>query len=166
MIRPALIGIIIAGATLIGRADALDISGTYDDKGSIIGSNGVGSGESVSLHGLLSLEFDPVMAEANFGDTSHVVLVDKDGKIDIEIFDDNGTMIWGTVWGVHDGYSHEGDVAVIRISNGSANGDRTSLVMKTFNDGAYLEVKAYAVKYSAVGPHSEPIGSYIFVKEN
>ena len=106
------------------------------------------------------------MTEANFGGTSHVVLVDKDGKIDIEIFDKNGTMVWGTVWGVHDGYSHEGDTAVIRISNGNSDRDRTTLVMKPFNDGAYLEVKAYRVTASIVGPRSDLIGSYIFVKES
>tara|TARA_B110000305_G_scaffold126962_1_gene142211 strand:+ start:1542 stop:2051 length:510 start_codon:yes stop_codon:yes gene_type:complete len=143
---------------------ALDISGSYDDKGTVIRSESGGGSETISFHGMLSLDFDPIMAEAKYGDTTHIDLIDKDGKLDIEIIDKEGKIVWGAVWRANDGYSHEGDSAVIRISNGNSSGDRTSLVITPLSDGAYLEVKAYRVTATALGPKSHPIGSYIFVK--
>lgn len=149
-------------AVALSPASALDISGSYDDKGTVIGSSN--GGETISFHGMLSLDFDPIMVEAKYADTTHIDLIDKDGKLDIEIIDKEGKMVWGAVWRAKDGYSHEGESAVIRISNGTSDGARTSLVITPLNDGAYLEVKAYKVTATAVGPMSDPIGSYIFVK--
>ncbi len=63
---------------------ALDISGSYDDKGTVIRSESGGGSETISFHGMLSLDFDPIMAEAKYGDTTHIDLIDKDGKLDIE----------------------------------------------------------------------------------
>ncbi len=143
---------------------ALDITGSYDDKGTVIQSGSGGGSETISFHGILSLDFNPIMAEAEYGDTSHVDLIDLKEKLDIEIIDEGGKMVWGAVWGRYDGYSHEGDSAVIRISNGDSNGNRTSLVITPLSEGAYLEVKAYKITVTALGPKSDPIGSYIFVK--
>ncbi|MBT5900637.1 MAG: hypothetical protein HOH58_00845 [Opitutaceae bacterium] len=150
-------------AVALTPVSALDITGSYDDKGTVIGST-TGDNETISFHGMLSLDFDPIMAEAKYGDTTHIDLIDKEGKLDIEIIDKEGKMVWGAVWRARDGYSHEGESAVIRISNGTSDGSRTSLVITPLNDGAYLEVTAYKITATAVGPKSDPIGSYIFVK--
>ena len=151
-------------AVALTPAFALEITGSYDDMGTVIRSDNGGESETISFHGLLSLDFDPIMAEAKYADTSHVDLIDLKEKLDIEIIDKEGKMVWGAVWGRYEGYSHEGDAAVIRISNGDANGNRTSLVITPLSDGAYLEVKAYKITATALGPKSDPIGSYIFVK--
>ncbi len=61
----------------ITSVSALDISGSYDDKGTAIGST-FGDSETISFHGILSLDFDPIMAEAKYGDTTHIDLIDRD----------------------------------------------------------------------------------------
>lgn len=157
------LGITIAITGTIGATAAVDISGTYEDKGSVVGSTAENV-EIISLHGLLNLDFDPISTDANWGDTSHVVLVDEDGMIEIEIFNGDDQRIWRTKWGARNGFSHEGDAAVIRIQNGRDANRRTVLVARPLNDGEFLEVKAYNIKPSYVGPFSDPVGTYIFVK--
>ncbi|GAB5561894.1 MAG: hypothetical protein SynsKO_35410 [Synoicihabitans sp.] len=152
---------LVALVTLaLGAANlqAQNVSGVFADKGTVIGKDGA----TISFHGLLSLDFNPVMTDAKYSDTSHVAMFERDGKIDIEIFNDDEEMIWGAVWDASDGYSREGDVAVIRMQ--STKSTRVALSIRPISGGDILEVTANYISPTAFGPNAEPIGTYIFVK--
>ncbi|MCC5024548.1 MAG: hypothetical protein J6386_17920 [Candidatus Synoicihabitans palmerolidicus] len=143
---------------------ALDISGTYRDKGICVGATPHGPPPTISFHALLGHEFDPTLATLNYASSSHVNLVDRDGTLDLEMVTEDNKVILHRNGSAHEGYSHEGDLTVIRMRQGDSLDERYVLVISPLDQGAYLEVKVYHVRPSFVGPYGELLGTYIFVR--
>lgn len=139
-------------------AAAANISGTYSDKGSALS----GSSSAVSLHALLSLEFQPEVGLADHANTEGVVILDEDGWLEIKTYTGSGTEISRTRWGPHNGFGHKDGKAVFRIEK--SRNELYSFLLSSAADGAALEVAVYKVTPSALGPGAHPVGTYFFVK--
>ncbi|MCF3650414.1 hypothetical protein [Synoicihabitans lomoniglobus] len=148
-------------ATTALTSSAVDISGTYDDKGTQVrGSTPI----TASFHGLLAQEFDPELATLKFAGTARVQLLDHDGTLVVKIYSETNEQLWSSRWSAREGYSHEGELAVVRMKLGEAQDKRWVLVMQPVENGKLLEVKAYRVLPSYIGPRGEPVGTYLFNK--
>lgn len=156
-----MLGLFVLGGVSI--AQGANISGIYADKGTML-STDAGTPPEVSLHALLGLEFNPAVGVMNHARTESVEITDLDGWLEIITRTGGGTEISKSRWGPQNGFSHEDDYAVFRISK---NRDEFySFLMKPAADGAAMELRIYKVRPSALGPGADNIGTYFFVKSD
>lgn len=160
--RRPFVWLFLALACLV-RADDLNVTGTFFDKGTQIGEDG-SDPEMVSLHGLFSLEFAPHIHAADFLDATRVIFVERDNKLDIEIHDDAGKRIWADLWTAADGYSTSEEGAVVRIQSKTREYKRAVFIMNKIDDGRILQVRAFKVGTTIFGPNAKPIGTYVFIR--
>ncbi len=164
-IRQVLIGSAFAFLCSVSSLAAGGISGTYADKGVVVQSVNAATTAEISFHGLLGQQFDPQLAALDFETSDRVTLDETDGTLTVEIFDDEGQRIWRSRWGASRGFSMEDGKAVIRMRMKNSKDDRWVLVMDPNSDDRALMVQVFHVKPGTFGPHSEPVGTYIFARE-
>lgn len=139
-------------------AHAANISGTYSDKGTMLS----GASPEVSFHALLGLQFSPEVGLADHARTATFILTDQDGWLEIITLTESGTEISRSRWGPQNGFSHREGSAVFRISQ--SRDELYTFMLSSAADGAAVEVKVFKVTPSALGPGSDPVGTYFFVK--
>ncbi|GEM_PF-1228000 len=160
---PLLAGLLLAAG---GPLPAASLNGTYDDKGTQVAMAVDGPSGAASLHALLGQQPDPVLASLDFDGTGSVRFAEANGVLDIEIFGEQGQRIWHDRWSAREGFSYEGNSAVIRMQLGASPDHRWVLVLNPDDAGRVLEVKAYRVLQSLLGPHGEPVGTYVFTRRD
>lgn len=155
-LKSIMLGLLMLGGAAVAQAS--NISGTYADKGSALS----GTDSAVSLHALFALEFRPEVGLADHGRTASVNISDADGWFEFKTYSESGTEISRSRWGPQNGFSHEEDSAVVRISE--TKDVFYTFMMQSAADGAALEVKVHKVTPSTFGPGAEHVGTYFFVK--
>lgn len=164
--RPGLVLLGLLSLMATTALHAASITGTYDDKGTqVSGANG--PVPEASLHALLGQQPDLTLGALEYHDSSHVRLVELNNSLSIEIFDGDDQRIWSGVWGGREGFSRNGDTAIVRMKLGDSDDKRWVLLMQPAKDGQLLEVKVYRVLPSSVGgPYTEPVGTYLFPRRD
>ncbi len=157
-------GALVALLFTAGLLPAANVSGTYADKGVVVGSAGSAPPETISFHGLLSQQVDPELAALDFDETDRVILEDRGDTLVLEIYNTEDKRLWRSVWDERRGYSKEEGKAVVRMRKRGSSDGRYVLVMEPAEDGKSLIVNVYNVTPTSFGPDSEPIGTYLFVR--
>ncbi|GAB1489152.1 hypothetical protein MASR2M8_16040 [Opitutaceae bacterium] len=146
-------------------ASATDISGVYDDKGIVMTSSQPEQVEQeVSLHALLSLEFDPEAGRVMYEDTHRVDLVQASDEILIRAHKEKNRVSWRTE------YLYEAEKGSIHgprvIVNTRKPGEREvyTYMFELLENKDHLLVTVYRVSATIVGPSGTPIGSYLFTR--
>jgi hypothetical protein len=154
---------VAVSALLFASAGAAEISGRYSDKGTRIPSENEKDTAEVSLHGLLSLEFDPAIAALNFQETSTVEIRQSDDVFEVRIFDKEGKVRWNGQWKKGVEYTPEGNRAALRLR--AADGKEPVALVFEPIDNRMLQVEASRITSGPLGPGTQKIGVYLFARE-
>src|SRR5258708_3117451 len=94
---------LFAATTWLG-ARAAEVSGTYENAGSMVGPDSAAAAGTISLQGLCSLEFDYALTRTLHAQTDRVVVRQSDSTFVIECKDRDGTTTWSGRWSRDQGY--------------------------------------------------------------
>ncbi len=165
---PSLSRLFVAGCVWLAAtalASATDISGVYDDKGVVMTSSEPAQVEQeISLHALLSLEFDPEAGRIMYEETNRVDLVQASDEILIRAHKEKSRVSWRTE------YLYEAEKGSIHgprvIVNTRKPGEREvyTFIFELLENKDHLLVTVYRVSATIVGPSGKPIGSYLFTR--
>src|SRR4051812_29439458 len=97
---------LLLSGLLAVTAEAVDVSGTYENVGTVIGSPAA-PGNSASFRGLLGLEFDQPLARAKFSETERLVLTQTDSTFKISGRDADNGETWNSRWERDLGYDFD-----------------------------------------------------------
>lgn len=148
---------LLLSGLLAVTAHAVDVSGTYENLGSVLGA----TDEVVSLHGLLGLEFEPATARTLFAQTDRVVIRQSDSGFVIRCVDADGEQTWGGRWDREMGYDTEREQVKLLFSKRK---EKTGylFLLSSAGDRRLLVVEVHRVEASTFGPVGQPIGTYLF----
>lgn len=156
---------LLGALSLALAARATDVTGIYDDKGVVLSSSTAGQVDAeVSLHALLSLEFDPAAGLALFGQTERVDLTQAADEIVIRCHRPEGRVSWRTeyLWEAEKGSIHGPRVIV----NTRKEGQKTvyTMMFEQLENPDHLLISVFRVNPTIMGPQGEPLGTYLFTK--
>lgn len=140
-------------------AQAVDVSGTYENFGTVVGA--ASSDTSASFHGLLGLEFDLSLARALFSKTDRVVIKQADTRFAIRCLDANGEQTWGGRWDLDVGYGVEKEQVKLVFSKHEEK-DGFLFLLSAAGDGKLLLVEVHKIQTTWFGPVGKPLGTFIF----
>jgi len=160
----AVIALLALGGSL---ARAIDISGYYADKGTIVRAGQIADDapEVMSLHALLNLEFDPALAGVLFAETTRVDLVQAGRVLESRIHSPDGVLRWQGEYWFDDGRSpdamssHSRVILTLRKANAR---DSHLLIFELVGEDKSLLVTALRISSTIIGPSAQPVGTYLF----
>lgn len=156
------LGAIVIALAAVAPARAVDLSGSYVDGGTAV-TSGVGRTlAEPSLYALLSLEFDPAMVKVLRERTSHVTIAHTAGEMNLEVFDENGTVSWSVRWIEEEGYVERGERVFLRFPAPREEKDEIIVVLERVEPHGLLQVSVQRVTPTLLGPVSEKPEVYLF----
>ena len=142
---------------------AVDVSGVYADKGPVVGTDPAKPPQEVSLHALLSLEFDPVIGCAQHTQTSFLKLIDTGDAFEIRIYDQEAELLWrGRGRREQGAFSRDDHRVILRLRSARFGDDLFAFFLEPLADTGLLEVKVLRVSATAFGPGTRTVGTFIF----
>jgi hypothetical protein len=149
-------------ALAYAAARAVDVTGAYENFGRIVSAETETAGGTVSLQGLLGLEFDYTLARALHAQTSRVELTQTDSIFRIECRDLDGAQTWSGQWADGVGYAREeGQVNLIFRSKRYEN-DGFIFQLRLVNERKMLLVEVRRIVSTWFGPVEKPVGVFLF----
>jgi hypothetical protein len=147
-------------ALLAVAARAVDVSGTYENAGSMIGAP-PGAG-ATSLQGLLGLNFDHELTRAIHSETSRVEIRQTDSQFGIVCRKDDGTVAWSGYWQRNVGYDWDRDKVSLLFRAPRFKEDGFLFKVSLVGDRRMLLVDVIRVNTTYFGPMGESLGTFIF----
>lgn len=167
-----LVGMLLTLAAVTARADtppvALpadppDLSGTYDDAGTIVKiADGEQPPEVVSLHAMLSLEFNAGLARLLQDRTREVRIKQEGDTLAVDFVDADGETIWAPVWNRATGCVLRERRLQLHLKPGKFGNDEYVLVFENVTTHRLLQVQVQRVKPTFFGPVAQPVGTFLF----
>jgi len=155
------VGLLFASAAP-GRA--LEISGSYLDKGTQVPTTGVAPKE-VSLHALLNLVFEPELGRSQFDEAAVVEFVQTGTRVvEARIRDDAGDVRWQGRWTLGTDCARDGRSLVLHLRGPHSGDNRAVLVFERTSDDRLLQVTITEVNASTFGPSGRPVGTFLFAR--
>lgn len=141
-------------------ARAVDLSGTYSDKGTALATDDSKLSGEISLHALLSLNFD---AKRDVYESTDEVKFEQTAEgLDARIYNTDGKEVSKAQWRKDREYREEDKKLTLTLRGA---GDQAGvLVFEPSSDGKYLEVTVARLTPTTFGPVAQKIGSVIFPK--
>lgn len=156
--------VVATGFALAGWnvARAVDVSGTYENAGSMVAPGSAAEAGTISLQGLCTLEFDHALTRALHAQTDRVVVRQSDSTISLECKDRDGATVWSGQWKRNEGYGvDQGQVNLLfRSKRFEFDGFLFSLSLA--GEGRLLLVDVRRVNTTPFGPVAKPVGSFLF----
>ncbi len=153
----------VAGSTVAMPTDPPDLSGTYDDAGTIVKiAEGEETPQTVSLHALLSLEFNPGLARLLQQRTREVRVKHEGDTFAVDFVDADGESIWAPVWNRETGSYLRERRLHLRLKPGKFGNDEYVLVFENVTTHRLLQVQLQRVKPTFFGPVLQPVGTFLF----
>lgn len=159
--RRLIVGFIAALALVAARA--VDVGGAYENLGTIVSLDGGPKGDgTVTLHGLLALEFDPAVGRKLYADTTRVQVTQLDSLFRIECTDQDGTQTWSGQWKYREGYARSEDQVNLIFRSKRFENDGFVFFLRTVNERKMLYVEVRRITSSWFGPVEKPVGVFLF----
>jgi hypothetical protein len=158
--RRFMVGLLAAIA--VCSAWAVDVSGTYENTGSMVSPDSVASSGTISLQGLCSLEFDHALTRALHTQTDRVVVRQSDSAFIIECKDRDGAVTWSGRWARDAGYGVDPGQVNLLFRSKRFEFDGFLFSLSLAGDGQLLLVDVRRVNTTPFGPVAKPIGVFLF----
>ncbi len=144
-------------------ASASDVSGVYHDKGSVISNEKPElAGAEVSLHALLSQEFDPETGRILYAETERLDLIQTSDDLTFRAHKEKTRVSWSVeyLYEAVKGSVH-GPRVIVNLRKPEER-DVYTYVFELLENKDHLLITVYRVTATIVGPSGKPIGSYLF----
>lgn len=153
----------LALLALAGRARAVDVGGVYENLGTVVSREDGPPGDgTVTLHGLLALEFDLALGRKLYADTAQVEVTQLDSLFRIECRDAGGTRTWSGQWKYREGYARTEDQVNLIFRSKRYENDGFVFFLRTVNERKMLLVEVRRITTSWLGPAEKPVGVFLF----
>jgi hypothetical protein len=152
---------LFAAATWVG-ARAVDVSGTYENAGSMVRPGSPAEAGIISLQGLCTLEFDHALTRALHTQTDRVVVRQSDSAFIIECHDRDGAVTWSGRWARDMGYGVDPGQVNLLFRSKRFEPDGFLFSLSLAGDGQLLLIDVRRIKTTWLGPVGEPIGVFLF----
>lgn len=143
--------------------DPPNLSGVYDDAGTAASiPAGQPTPAVISLHALLSLEFNPGMARLLQERTREIRITHDERTLSVEFLDREGEKIWNPVWTRENGYSLRDRRVQLHIKPGKFGNDEYVIVLENVTPHRLLQLHLQKLKPTFFGPVFQPMGTFLF----
>jgi hypothetical protein len=149
-------------AAIWSAARAVDVSGTYENAGSMVDPGTEPAAGVISLQGLLGLEFDYTLTRALHAQTDRVVMRQSDSTFIIECKDLDGHTTWSGQWSRDQGYGVEPGQVNLLFRSKRFQFDGFLFSLSLAGDRQLLLVDVRRVNTTPFGPVAKPIGVFLF----
>jgi hypothetical protein len=139
-----------------------EVSGTYDDEGSIAVAPPGEPPPVVSLHALLTLQFIPGVVQLLHDQTGEVRLTHTTGQFHMAITNRDGEVAWERKWREGDDFGVQDGRIVLRFKAARDGEDDYFLQLETVTAYKLLQVEVQRHTPSLLGPRIQPLGTYLF----
>lgn len=153
-----------ASAALVELPRGPEISGVYDDEGTIAIPPPVGVKIFPSLHAFLSGEFSTGMSRLIHEKTGQVRLKHGAGHLEAEVTNHDGEVAWRIEWKSGDTYGVQKERVVILFKGVGVNDDQYRLLLETVSTYKLLQVEVQRLTPSMFGLQVKPLGTYLFTR--
>ena len=151
---------LLLSGLLAVTAHAVDVSGTYENVGTVVGASAAKDNHA-SFHGLLGLEFDLPLALARFSQTEKVTIQQTDSAFRLRCLDADGNETWIARWNRDAGYGLEDELVKLVFSKYKEN-DGYLFLLRPAGEGKFLVVEVHRIQTTPFGPVGNPIGTFLF----
>jgi hypothetical protein len=141
---------------------AVDVSGTYENAGSMVSPDSAEESGAISFQGLCSLEFNHALTRALHAQTSRVVVTQTGGTFTIECKDLDGVTTWSGQWTKGQGYGVDPGQVNLLFRSKRFEFDGFLFSLRLAGDGRLLLVDVRRVNTTWLGPVAKPIGVFLF----
>ena len=144
---------------------ATDVSGVFDDKGSVISAEKPElAGAEVSLHALLSQEFDPETGRILYAETERLDIIQTSDDLTFRAHKETTRVNWSVeyLYEAAKGSVH-GPRVIVNLRKPEER-DVYTYVFELLENTDHLLITVYRVTATIVGPSGKPIGSYLFTR--
>jgi hypothetical protein len=159
--RSWIVAMAIAVTAAAGERE-IDLTGVYDDEGTVITTTTGRPADGASLHALFRLEFVPALARILHDQTAQIRIKQGRASLEIEVMDLDGKVSWQGAWELGDGYALREGRLILHFKPGKFGQDEFLLIFKTVSAHRLLEVEAQRLTPTLLGPSIHPIGTYLF----
>jgi hypothetical protein len=158
--RRLMVGFLVAIALCSARA--VDVSGTYENTGAMVGPDSADAAGTISLQGLLELEFDYPLARARHAQTDRVVVRQTAATCTIECKDLDGATTWSGQWRSGVGYGVEAGQVNLLLRSKRFEFDGFLFSLSLAGDRQLLLVDVRRINTTTFGPVAKPVGVFLF----
>lgn len=141
---------------------AVDVSGTYENAGTMVSPGTETDVGVISFQGLLGLEFDHALTRALHAQTSRVVVRQTGTTLTIECKDLDGVTTWSGQWTKGVGYAVEPGQVNLVFRSRRFEHDGFLFTLRPAGDGQLLLVDVRRINTTWLGPVAKPIGVFLF----
>lgn len=152
----------VAVLAVQGQARELELTGVYDDEGTVVTPPPGKESGVASLHALLSLEFVPGLARMLHDQTGQVRLTHTAGALEVQVANRDGEVIWREKWRQGEDYALRGDRVVLRFRPGKFGQDEFVIMLETVTEHRLLQLEVQRLKPTYFGPVYQPMGIFLF----
>lgn len=143
-------------------ARAVDVSGVYENAGTVVSTTLASPEAGVPFRGLVGLEFDLPLARALHSDTERVTLTQVAGTFTMRCTDAAGAETWTGQWERDRGYGIEGNQVKLIFRSKRFADDGFLFLLTPVGDETLLQVEVLRVHSTFFGPVGKPIGTFLF----
>jgi len=140
----------------------LELTGVYEDEGTVAVAAPGRTDEVVSLHALLSLEFVPGLAKILHDRTSLVRVKHLASVLEVQVVDREGETTWQEIWKEGADFKRQGDALLLHFRPGRKDKEEFVLTLQTLTAFRLLQVEVRRLTPTLLGPLSHPMGTYLF----
>jgi hypothetical protein len=152
----------LAVAVMRAAPPELELTGDYDDEGTVVTAAPDQPPGVVSLHALFSLEFVPGLARLLHDQTGAVKLHHEGSVLRAEVINREGEAIWRATWKQGEGFAVRDGRAILHFKPGRFGNDEFVLILSTITTHRLLQVEVQRLKPTFFGPVFQPVGTYLF----
>lgn len=139
------------------------IGGVYESAGTVVEATPPYNGP-VSLRALLGLELDLALGAQQTTNVTTVEIEQGEKKLVIRTKDDTGRVEWSGEWRRNGAYEATPDGVKLLLRAKRHGEDFFMFTLSPVNEGAALTVRVERIKSTTLGPASQPIGTFLFLK--
>lgn len=148
--------------TLAAPLFELELTGNYDDAGTLVTAAPDQAPGVVSLHAMLSLEFVPGLARQLQDQTDQVRLVHEGAEIRVEVVGRDEETLWRATWKQGQHYALRDGRVYLHLKPGRFGNDEFMLVLSSVTEHRLLQLEVKRMKPTFFGPVYQPMGTYLF----
>ena len=167
-LRIALVASLFCGTTagllaaLVTPPREPELTGAYEDAGTIAIAPPGDPPPVVSLHALLVAEFMPGLVRILHDQTGEVRLTHTAGLLRAEITNRDGEVTWERHWRQGTDYGMQGPRVILRFEGARPEDDDFLLLLETVTAYKLLQVEVQRHTPTLLGPRIQPMGTYLF----
>jgi hypothetical protein len=153
---------LLISCLLAATLRAVDVSGTYENAGSMVGPGSAAEAGVISFQGLCNLEFDHALTRALHTEIDRVVVRQSASTFSLECKDRDGATTWSGQWSRDVGYGVDPGQVNLLFRSKRFESDGFLFSLSLAGEGQLLLVDVRRIKTTWLGPVGQPIGVFLF----